>query len=150
MKKFQFSLEILLKVRTQAIKLHGAELFEHAKRCIQLKEEENLLKEKTQDALEKREEKRLQGNLKDELAFDRYLFSLEEQMRFLNLEKEQVQKKLLQSQQKTSKAIQERKIVEKLKEKKYSLWEIQMEQQESSERERHSTISVGFKKGFTL
>jgi flagellar biosynthesis chaperone FliJ len=150
MKKFQFPLETLLKVRTRAIKIQGIELFEHAKRCLELKEEEHALREQMRLAIENREESRLQGKIKDECAYERYLLSLEEKLCALSLEKEKSQKNFVCSQQKTSKAIQERKIVEKLKEKKYSLWETKIEQQESSERERHSAISVGFKKGFTL
>jgi hypothetical protein len=150
MKKFQFRLKTLLQVRTRAIKLHGIELFEHARRCHELKEEENALREQIRDALKKQEESRSRGDLKNECAFELYFSSLEERLKCVNREKESVQKNFVQSQKKTSKAIQERKIVEKLKEKQYSLWEVKIEQQESSERERHSAISVGFKKGFTL
>lgn len=130
MKKFFFPLETLLKVRTETIKLLGQKLFEQAKECHLLTLEEELLEEKIHLALREKNRCREEGQFFLLPLHDAYLTGLEKEKGELNEEKARRQQRLITLQERTSQAIQKRKIVEKLREKKYTLWELEQMRKE--------------------
>jgi flagellar FliJ protein len=131
MKKFRFSLETLLKIRSEKIEQAGSKLLECAKNCqLIISELEEMTRLIQQTEVEMRE-RRKKGIFKYEKAFSKYLEMLKEKEKALRKEKEIHQRKLLSEQKQTTQAINERKIVAKLKEKKYALWEAEKEKEES-------------------
>ncbi len=150
MKKFKFPLETLLNVREKKIKKLGGELFENASLCHALKEKEALLKEKIFQSQQESKKRRICGDLGNLLNDFRHMEQLLEEQRELLKEKKACQKKLLQTQEKTMQAIQERKIVEKLKEKKYSLWEMERELDLNHEREQYAATQSRLQQRFKL
>lgn len=114
-------------MRTQRIKNLGGELFETAKECQQIAANIYQLTSEIKNVEKEIKNSRLEGNFTNQVLFNQYHNALKEQREEWIRAKERKQKELLVLQEKTSKAIVERKIVEKLKEKRYSLWELEME-----------------------
>src|SRR5215211_6599734 len=123
MKRFKFSLETLLEIRTQNIQRAASDLFQCTKDLHQLHEQLAELKILLMETEAELAVRRTTGDYKYEEEYRNYLLSLNEEEKILLQEKGKLQLKLLESQEKTTLLMKERKVIAKLKEKKYALWE---------------------------
>lgn len=132
MKKFFFRLETLISVRRARESALKRE-FEHAtQRWDQFKEKEKMLHTQINALMEEMHKKRVEGKLHLQETYSQIL-------EHLNVSLSQVQqtvnahsKQLEEQKGRLKQAIQERKIVEKIKEKHYNHWRQQDAQSEGA------------------
>lgn len=122
MRMFLFSLEPLLKFRAQKVKILQHEFAHLSRKEKEIKREEEKLQSEMRLLEECLMKRRAEGDLQfqnDAFGYSAHLY--EQIHKFQEMRVEQ-QKNLSLKQQELLKALQERKIVEKLKEKHYSQW----------------------------
>jgi flagellar FliJ protein len=132
MKKFLFRLETLLKERKAREGRMQRELAYIRQKWTQLKEEKGSIEIQISALLEEIRIKREQKEHGLEETYSQLLdhlnTSLAQVEEAFELQKKQVEEK----RQQLKRMIQERKVVEKIKEKHYTQWRVQVEQSEGS------------------
>lgn len=123
MKKFRFSLETLLKVREGQVKEMRRSLMEVEKKFRDLKEE-TLSLEKNMHAQEVEiKQKRIAGDLADEIARNRHLYFLKNEWQERRVEMLSKLTELREKQKDATILLKKRKVIEKIKQKKYAQWQ---------------------------
>jgi flagellar biosynthesis chaperone FliJ len=133
MKNFHFRLEALLKIKKQNIKKIQQKLLELEQEVRVLHKKK---KEKEQEIFKIQETLRTQrqkGVLKENQNEILYLEQLYEEIQLMEKRETLLKLEFEKSQGVLSIAIREGKIVEKLKEKKYALWQVKNKNAENGE-----------------
>ncbi len=129
MKKI-FSLETLLKVRKQKVKMVQADLFTLRKKSQLLEQKKKEIEEEIDETTETIREERLRGELNFQALEDRYLQKLHNALGTV-IENMAVKEEALSAKRmRVSQAFKEKKVVEKLKEKHFTLLSKQREKKE--------------------
>lgn len=122
MKKFHFPLETLLKVRSQEVKIASCDLSKQEIKLKEAKEKEGELLNEVDLANAEMVKKRAQGDFLSQVEYDRYLTILMKNTSQLKKAKESEEELRHLKQKVVVDALQAKKMIEKLKEKKYSKW----------------------------
>jgi flagellar export protein FliJ len=139
MKKFKFNLNTLLKFRQAGTRILQQELSQKQREIELLLGNEKQLREQIILQEEEMTLRRKDGEFASQAMHDRYLQLLHVSLCELPGKVEAKQLELEQARRKIFKAFQKRKIVEKLKEKKYSHWKNELEKEEPHEHTRRGS-----------
>lgn len=122
MKKFFFRLEKLLTLRKAKEQIIKREL-EHAhQKCIQIQEKEQMLQSQISLLIEEMHKKRLEGKLRLQETYCQILEHLNKALVQVQYNLQAQQGQLQEQKARFKHAIQERKIIEKIKENQYAGW----------------------------
>lgn len=123
MKKFSFALESLLKIRMQKVNVLQADLASLRQEEGKIRIQCELLKKEKNELEERLQQMRFLGEIRYQEDFFMYSTHLDQLIVELERQGGECQKKIFLQQEDLLKALKERKIVEKLKEKQYSQWQ---------------------------
>lgn len=122
MKKFFFRLETLLKIRKAHEGTIKRELEQLIQKRSQMKEKERMLEGQMKALMEDMSLKRSRGEFSLEETYNQILEHLQSSLLQLQQTLFSAQKQVEEHQERLAQAIQERKVIEKIKEKHYAGW----------------------------
>jgi flagellar protein FliJ len=130
MKKFFFRLETLLTVRRAHERTIKRDL-EHAnQKCSEAKEKERMLHTQINSLIEEMHKKRLEGKLDLQETYSQILTHLNSCLAQSKQSLLAQQRQIEEQKQRLKQAVQQRKVIEKIKEKHYAGWRMRAEQSE--------------------
>lgn len=132
MKKFFFRLETLLKVRKAHEGKIKRELARANQKWSELKEKERTLEGQIASLMEEIRKKREEGNIALHETYTQILDHLNASLSQVLQGAAGHQKQIVELQERLKQAVQERKVIEKIREKHYAGWRIQGEQIEGA------------------
>jgi flagellar protein FliJ len=130
MKKFFFRLETLLTVRRAQERRLKRDLEQANQKWSEAKERERMLHTQIDALIEEMHRKRLEGKLDLQETYSQILTHLNSCLTQIEQSLIAQQRQIEEQKQRLKQAVQQRKVIEKIKEKHYAGWRMRAEQSE--------------------